>query len=475
MRLPRRVPWSSLAELEQICACIYGDESDIESKIFAIHRISAWKAVTALPHAIESTLALLVVIVQDEKQISLSALSLRQSYATAILRLVNGLVDPLQVGTYARSIISIAQQLGIPSWLVELRHAATHEDLPSLDLLREASRQSMLWLLNNYFLPTLNPVSTAQQMSTPIRPLTPMLKLYRNTMKTVTRDVSLMTQYRPRLVNILRDLERWIAESKLVANVAAGEVGWTIQSLDGTATDIDAKETWALERFCDGLAEKGMLVPLSKKKRQPSSDSLFPSKASIAFWDPLLRHAQAMHTDFPHVLCRRFVSILLGPHTANEGGEPKSDPSYYMYIACWVSWTIKTWINSLPSYIDLKKDTLSNLMKGLGYDPSLMSSQSAYVIQVLNLTSGQGEFEAITALLLRPPSQIPKTAWDPNDLDVMKERHDLLQAYQLSTAEALPDKRVLVQNPAHDISAPGWRTLEENKDWQCCPIGVYVN
>lgn len=86
------------------------------------------------------------MIVQDVPQSALpSHLSLRQSYATAIIRLVNGLVDPLQVGAYARSIASIATQLGFPSWLVELRHAATHEDLPSIGLLREAARQ-----VNNY-------------------------------------------------------------------------------------------------------------------------------------------------------------------------------------------------------------------------------------------------------------------------------------------------------------------------------------
>jgi ribosomal biogenesis protein LAS1 len=50
--------------------------------------------------------------------------------------MVNGIVDPLQVGAFARSIASIASQLGLPLWLVELRHAGTHEDLPSLDLLR---------------------------------------------------------------------------------------------------------------------------------------------------------------------------------------------------------------------------------------------------------------------------------------------------------------------------------------------------
>lgn len=69
---------------------------------------------------------------------------LRQSYANAIIRMVNGLVDPLQIGAYARSIASIAIQLGLPLWLVELRHAATHEDLPSLELLRDAARDVSL-------------------------------------------------------------------------------------------------------------------------------------------------------------------------------------------------------------------------------------------------------------------------------------------------------------------------------------------
>lgn len=72
---------------------------------------------------------------------SSSYLSLRQSYAAALIRLVNGLVDPLQLGVYARSIAAIAAQLGLPAWLVDLRHAATHEDLPSLELLRQASRE----------------------------------------------------------------------------------------------------------------------------------------------------------------------------------------------------------------------------------------------------------------------------------------------------------------------------------------------
>jgi ribosomal biogenesis protein LAS1 len=111
----------------------------------ALHnsKLSAWKFMMPLPHALESLLSLLVAIRQDNPSgIGLSSsLSLRQSYATAIIRLVNGLVDPLQMGTYARSIQSIATQIGLPAWLVELRHAATHEDLPSLELLRDGAKE----------------------------------------------------------------------------------------------------------------------------------------------------------------------------------------------------------------------------------------------------------------------------------------------------------------------------------------------
>jgi ribosomal biogenesis protein LAS1 len=97
-----------------------------------------------LPHALESLLSILVAVRQDNASSDVglsSSLSLRQSYATALIRLVNGLVDPLQSGTYARSILSIAAQIGLPAWLVELRHAATHEGLPSLELLRDGAKE----------------------------------------------------------------------------------------------------------------------------------------------------------------------------------------------------------------------------------------------------------------------------------------------------------------------------------------------
>lgn len=48
MRLPRRVPWASLAELDQVCSWIYADENDLDAKVRAINRVSK----TKLPHLV---------------------------------------------------------------------------------------------------------------------------------------------------------------------------------------------------------------------------------------------------------------------------------------------------------------------------------------------------------------------------------------------------------------------------------------
>ena len=237
-----------------------------------------------LPHALEAAHALLCVILQDANSgaSSSSYLSLRMSYASAVIRLVNGLVDPLQLGAYARSIHSIAQQLGLPAWLVELRHAATHEDLPSLELLRDAARevgspliathqrdlicscpQAMAWLLSNYFLPTLNPTAPPTAPSVPLSPLAPLLKRYKALLKATTRDATLEVPFRKEITKSTRAIERWIAEAKLAAPSAPGAGAWDDASADEDGED--ARERWALDRLADALLEKGVLVPLSKK------------------------------------------------------------------------------------------------------------------------------------------------------------------------------------------------------------------
>jgi hypothetical protein len=40
MRLPRRVPWASIAELDEVCTYIYSSDADDRSKRAAVNRVS---------------------------------------------------------------------------------------------------------------------------------------------------------------------------------------------------------------------------------------------------------------------------------------------------------------------------------------------------------------------------------------------------------------------------------------------------
>lgn len=77
--------------------------------------------------------------------------ALRLQYAMAIVRLVNGIADAAQKGRTAVSVAGLAAQAGLPRMLVDLRHEATHNELPSLPLLRLAAHQALAWLRACYW------------------------------------------------------------------------------------------------------------------------------------------------------------------------------------------------------------------------------------------------------------------------------------------------------------------------------------
>ena len=71
-------------------------------------------------------------------------------------------------------------------------------------------------------------------------------------------------QYNTTVNNILREVERWVTEAKVAANIAVGGLGWDVETTVERG-DQDVKERWALGRLCESLLERGALVPTSKK------------------------------------------------------------------------------------------------------------------------------------------------------------------------------------------------------------------
>ena len=125
-------------------------------------------------------------------------------------------------------------------------------------------QQAMAWLLNNYWLPTLNPSVQNTALVPDLRSITPLFKRYKSLLKAVTRDTSLRTQYQPEITKVMREVERWIAEAKVASNLSLSELDWDV----GENPDFyrqDAREKGALGRVGEELGAKGALVPQSKK------------------------------------------------------------------------------------------------------------------------------------------------------------------------------------------------------------------
>ena len=76
---------------------------------------------------------------------------LQCAYAMAVVRAVNGIVDAGQRGPHATSVAVLAQRAGLPSFVVDLRHDATHNALPALPVLRIAAHRILRWLELEYW------------------------------------------------------------------------------------------------------------------------------------------------------------------------------------------------------------------------------------------------------------------------------------------------------------------------------------
>ena len=155
---PRSIPWSNWNEWSYVREKLFSD--DLREKTIGLEIIAMWKTRGRLPHAIESSASLIEIIINDNIGVTSyfntnlrSNNEMRHLYGIAIIRAINGLVDPSQTGIYAESIYNIASKIGLSTWLVELRHESTHGTLPSLNILRSGVNELITWYNLNYWIP----------------------------------------------------------------------------------------------------------------------------------------------------------------------------------------------------------------------------------------------------------------------------------------------------------------------------------
>ncbi|TPX51192.1 hypothetical protein SeLEV6574_g00460 [Synchytrium endobioticum] len=165
MRLTARVvPWTSTDEWEFVKSLLYPPVFDAATVQKGVDHVRMWASRGNLPQAAEMTAMMAECFIMENHRATLglrasadgevgraSESILRLTYSMAVIRFVNGLVDASQTPGRLQSVASVAETLGIPLWMVDLRHAATHEHLPSLSLLKSAAQHAMRWLDKHYW------------------------------------------------------------------------------------------------------------------------------------------------------------------------------------------------------------------------------------------------------------------------------------------------------------------------------------
>lgn len=146
-------PWTDREEVTKVFEELYSD--DVISQKHAIDRISVWKCrvTSRLPSAVESTAAFVSAMTESSSCGSSysDTLHLRSMYSMALIRFVNHITERGQQGPHARPVHIIASEFGVPEWIVELRHAATHGTLPSLSELKAATCWGLKWLKEKFW------------------------------------------------------------------------------------------------------------------------------------------------------------------------------------------------------------------------------------------------------------------------------------------------------------------------------------
>lgn len=143
--LGRLLPWASWQDwlhLKHLLSANNYVAARALLSIFNLHRRSA------VPVAVSSSVEL-VSLLNSQNESAVSSHNKRLGLAMAIIRFVNGMTDFLQprdLTFQTRTVATVANRLHLPPLLVEIRHHASHNQLPPLPALEEGARQALHWL-----------------------------------------------------------------------------------------------------------------------------------------------------------------------------------------------------------------------------------------------------------------------------------------------------------------------------------------
>ncbi|KKK16971.1 hypothetical protein ARAM_006902 [Aspergillus rambellii] len=295
-------PWKRHSELLAVRRQFYPspdyDGADMRSQACAT--VGAWKLRGNLPHPVEATALLTDAILHDDA-LKNSVFSIRATYAAAFCRFVTGLVDSKLHGQ-RRTMFQRALDLGLPASFVELRHEATHRELPSLTVLRNSTLRSLEWLWDYYWVKTEHGPAA---LSAPLR---------------------------------LRS----------VSSGAGAEAEGVEDGDEGDSAGCASATVSALRAFLDQAVQGGEDVEPPRKKRKCGSSICLLLERSwcrlgdsmaddLAKWDSLLQMIAEGYPGFLVTLTERMIDEL----AFTGSSDPKSDP-YCEGVYIWLDHILRS-------------------------------------------------------------------------------------------------------------------------------------
>ncbi|KAL6948873.1 hypothetical protein ACO0QE_001348 [Hanseniaspora vineae] len=162
------VPWKDEQEYDELKTTLFSDDTELAQ--LSMRKVKIWMNLQnncPVQHVMEYTVLLLEAQLFDQGRSISSDMSssynthvnenaiefiVQQNYCMVLIRFINGLLDPLQNSVYAIPLMKLCEKIGIPKYIVEMRHQATHERImPCLEMLRFAVSNCLTWVRKNYW------------------------------------------------------------------------------------------------------------------------------------------------------------------------------------------------------------------------------------------------------------------------------------------------------------------------------------
>ncbi|KAJ1974347.1 rRNA-processing protein las1, partial [Dimargaris verticillata] len=328
----RLVPWVSQHEFDQVLAWLYADPNDRAQRLQGVQRVKAWITRGKVPLSVEATARLVEAQLRDQSAQTgqFTRDERRHLYAATFIRFFNLLVDTRQTGRYAQAVSKLAAQLGMPPWFADIRHAATHGDMPSLAILRTVCQDALDWLYTHYWDQQQTADLSAERHDTHV-----LLSQCRQ------RRHDFVQQHPPSHASGNPKSHTTSAHPALVKNDVEMCTTVLIQSINPDAL---------AELLIPALLDVGHLVPTAKRQRATYPDLTLDQTLYHTWW-PVVCHFAAMWPSFTEALVQGIVEIIVVDPEALPSNHPAQSNSYRLTLTAWLKLILEAYFDrSTPQF-----------------------------------------------------------------------------------------------------------------------------